>query len=289
MRITLDDWLKRAFAVLKGSAKHYVEDASLGMGAALAFYTVFSLGPLLVIATAVAAYCIGNEATREQLVSWARAYFGAEGAKAVQGMIAGALNRFSGFLATAVGLSTFFFGVTGAFGRLKHSLNVIWGVDHDHRPLAKRLLLTRLKALAAACLIGVMLFLGILLSAAVGAVGTFIGRWLSLPGGLLFLANLVLSILIVVPLFAVIFKFLPDTKVPTKSAWIGAAVAGVLFQAGALLVGAYLGMKVLASVYGAAGSVLAVLLWAYYTAQTVLFGAEVCREVGRPRTEAEAE
>ena len=294
MRTTLDEWLKRALAVLKSAARRYVEDDSLGMGAALAFYTIFSLGPLLVIAMAVAARLIGDDETQVQFVNWAKAYLGPEGAKAVEGMIEGVLDRLSGALrpgalATTVGLLTFFFGVTGAFGRLKHSLNVIWGVDQVHRPLAKRLLFTRLKALGAAGLIGVTLFLGILLSAAIGSVGTLLGRWLPQPGGLLFLANLALSILIVVPLFAAIFKFLPDTRVPTKSAWIGAAVTGVLFQAGALLVGAYLGAKVLASVYGAAGSVLAVLLWAYYTAQTVLFGAEVCREVGRPQAEAKAE
>ena len=294
MKLKLNKRLRRTLSIFKAAGEKALEHDTLGMGAALAFYTIFTLGPLLVIATAVAALFIGSEETQRQLVNWAETYFGPEGAKAVQGMITGALNRFSGFLASVVGLVTLFFGVTGAFGRLKHSLNTIWrvevkGNERTTVPLVvKRLAFTRLKALAVAALIGAMLFLGIIMSAAISSLGGLLGKWLPLPGGLLFLLNLLLSLLIVVPLFALIFKFLPDARVPWPSAWIGAAVTGVLFQLGSLLTGAYLGAKVLASVYGAAGSVLAVLLWAYYTAQTVFFGAEVCREVSRPADGAHA-
>ncbi len=280
--------LRRTLSVFKAAGEKALEHDTLGMGAALAFYTIFSLGPLLVIATAVAALFIGSEETQTQLVSWAARYFGPEGASAVEGMITGALNRFSGFLATVVGIVTLFFGVTGAFGRLKRSLNVIWGVDARRHPVVKRLVFTRLKALAVAALIGVTLFLGIIMSAAISSLGGLLDKYLPLSGGLLFSLNLLLSLLIVVPLFALIFKFLPDARVPWPSAWIGAAVTGVLFQLGSLLTGAYLGAKVLGSVYGAAGSVLAVLLWAYYTAQTVLFGAEFCREVSRSADGAHA-
>ena len=178
MKLRLGGQSRRALAVLRAAGEGCLEHDTFGMGASLAFYTVFSLGPLLVIATAVATRFIGDEATQTQLVNWAKVYLGAEGARAVQGMIAGALNRFSGFLATIVGVVTLFFGVTGVFGRLKHSLNVMWGVDAKAHPVVKRLLLTRLKALAVAGLIGVMLFAGIVLSAGVMAVGGFVGRWL---------------------------------------------------------------------------------------------------------------
>ncbi|MHC4506816.1 MAG: YihY/virulence factor BrkB family protein, partial [Planctomycetota bacterium] len=127
---------------------------------------------------------------------------------------------------------------------------------------------------AAAAGIGVVLFLGLLLSAGIAAAGSFVGRWVPLPGAVLFLVNLFFSLVIVTPLFALIFKFLPNAKVPWKSVWIGTALTAGLFQAGSLAMGAYLGTRVLATVYGPAGSVLAVLIWAYYSAQTVLFGAQ---------------
>lgn len=280
---------RRVLPILGRAALGCIEHDSFGMGAALAFYTVFSLGPLLVIATVVASRFIGDDVTREQLVSWARVYFGPEGAKAVEGMIAGALDPSSGYLATAVGAVTLFLGVTGVFERLKHSLNVIWGADATRHRAVRRVLLTKLKALAAAGLIGVTLFAGIVLSAGVMALGGFLGRWLPLSAGALLSVNVVLSLGMVAPFFALVFKLLPDARVSWFSAWTGGAVTAVLFQAGSLLTGAYLGTKVLASVYGTAGAVLAVLLWAYYTAQTVLFGAEVCREVGRRAGPATAE
>lgn len=266
--------LTKTSALFKAAGAGSLKDDTFGMGAALAFYTAFSLGPLLVIATAVAALVVGGEEVRAQLVSWGERYFGGEGAKAVENMIDGARSLRSGFTATAIGIVTLFFGATGVFGQLKRSLNAIWGVRPPPRPVVKRLLIDRLAALAAACGIGLVLFLGLLLSAAITALGGLLGRWLPLSGSLLHFMNIVLSLGIVTPLFALIFKFLPDAEVPWRSVWIGSAVTAVLFQGGALAIGMYLRASGFASVYGAAGSVLAVLIWAYYSAQTVLFGAE---------------
>lgn len=264
----------RTLSLFRTAGAGWLRADPFGVGAALAFYTIFSLGPLLVIATAIAAHVVGGEEVQAERVKWAERYFGGEGAKVVENMIVSARNPRSGILATAVGLVTLFFGATGVFGRLKRSLNTMWGVRHETRPIAHKLLLDRLAAAVTACCIGVVLFLGLLLSASVAAVGSFLGRWIPLPAGLLFSLNLVLSLVIVTPLFALIFRFLPDVKVPWRSVWIGSVVTAVLFQAGSLVMGAYLGTRVLASVYGPAGSVLAVLIWAYYSAQTVLFGAE---------------
>ena len=267
-------WFKRTVALFREAGTGWLRDDAFGAGAALAFYTVFSIGPLLVISTAIAAHVIGSEEVQAELVRWAERYFGREGADAALNMIRSAKSVRSGLLATGVGIVTLFFGATGVFGRLKRSLNTMWGVSHETRPMVQRLLIDRLAAAAAAAGIGVVLFLGLLLSAGIAAAGSFVGRWVPLPGTVLFFVNLALSLVIVTPLFALIFKFLPNAKVPWKSVWIGAALTAALFQAGALAMGAYLGTRILASVYGPAGSILAVLVWAYYSAQTVLFGAQ---------------
>ncbi|MHC4198385.1 MAG: YihY/virulence factor BrkB family protein [Planctomycetota bacterium] len=272
---------KRTLALFKEAATGWLRDDAFGAGAALAFYTVFSIGPLLVISTAIAALVIGEKEVQAQLVRWADSYLGREGAEAALNMIPGPMSVRSGLVATGVGIVTLFFGATGVFGRLKRSLNAMWGVRPETRPIVHRLLIDRLAAAAAAAGIGVVLFLGLLLSAGIAAAGSFVGRWVPLPAAVLFFVNLLFSLVIVTPLFALIFKFLPNAKVPWRSVWIGAVLTAVLFQAGALAMGAYLGTRVLASVYGPAGSVLAVLVWAYYSAQAVLFGAQFTKAHAR--------
>jgi membrane protein len=255
-----------------------VKHDSFGMGAALAFYTVFSLGPILVLSAAVAGRMIGSREVRGEIIAWSEYYFGREGAKTVKNMLTSSRNVTSSVTATLIGVVTLFVSATGVFGRLKHSLNTIWDVDRRRQTFAIFFLVTRLKATVTAVIIGMALFLGIILSAMMSNVGKILGNWLPLPESLLLATNLLMSLAILVPLFMVIFKYLPDVAVPWRSAWTGALVTGVLFQAGALAMGAYLSTKVLQSFYGAAGSVLAVMLWAYYTVQTVLYGAEVSKE-----------
>jgi membrane protein len=256
---------------------------SFGMGAALAFYTVFSLGPILVLTAAVAGHTIGSRKGRDEIIAWSRYYVGPEGAKAVKNMLVSSRNLTSNITATLIGIVTLFFTATGVFGRLKHSLNTIWGVDRGKQTLAIFFLVTRLKATISAMVFGLAIFLGIILSTMVANVGKILGRWLPLPDSLLLATNLAMSLAILVPMFVLIFKYLPDVNVPWRSAWTGAVTTGILFQAGALAMGAYLSTRVLATYYGAAGSVLAIMLWAYYTVQTVLYGGEVCREHARER------
>jgi len=261
---------------------------SFGMGAALAFYTVFSLGPILVLTAAIAGHTIGGREGRDEIVTWSRYYVGPEGAKAVKNMLASSRNITSNITATLVGIVTLFFTTTNVFGRLKHSLNTIWGIERRKQTLAIFFLVTRLKAAVTAMVFGLAIFLGIILSTMVANVGKILGRWLPLPDSLLLATNLAMSMAILVPMFVLIFKYLPDVNVPWRSAWTGAIATGVLFQAGAVAMGMYLSTNVLSSFYGAAGSVLAIMLWAYYTVQTVLFGGEVCREHARACEEEEA-
>ncbi len=263
------------FRLLRKAGAASIEDDTLSMGASLAFYTVFSIGPVLVFATMVAAQVLGAEETRAQFVTWGERYFGSAGAKALFEMIAGARGLRPGITATVVGSVTLFLGATGVFGQFRRALNTIWKVKLKPSPVVKRLLLERLAALGAACGIGIVIFLGLLMSAAFTSLAGHLGKWLPLPASLL--ANVVLSLAIITPLVALLFKLLPDAPVPWRSAWIGAIVTAVLFQAGALAVGFYLNMTGLGSAYGPAGAVMAILVWAYYTSQTVLYGAEFTR------------
>jgi membrane protein len=271
MRIT---GAKRTLLLLRSAAAGCVRDGVFGMGAALAFYAVFALAPLLVAAMAVAGSLLGDSAAQEQFTLWAERYFGSEGARAVQNMILGAPGIGSGVAATVGGAATLFFGATGVFIQLKRSLNTIWGTGPRGQTAVRRIVRERLAALGAACGIGLVVILGLLLSAGIAALGGFLGRWLPLPAGFLFAVNLVLSPAIVAPLVAFVFKYMPDAEVPWRSVWVGSLVTAVLFQLGAVAIGVYLGARVLVSTYGAAGSVLALLIWAYYSAQTALFGME---------------
>jgi len=267
--------VRETLHLLKRAWKASLEDNTLSMGAALAFYTVFSIGPVLVIATMVAAQVLGADTARVQFVTWGERYFGPAGAQAVFEMIAGARGLRPGIAATVVGALTLFLGATGVFGQFKRALNVIWKAKPKPSPVVKRLLLERLAALGAACGIGAVIFLGLLMSAAFTSLAGHLGKWLPLPASVL--ANVVLSLAIITPLFALLFKLLPDAPVPWRSAWVGAGLTAVLFQAGALGVGLYINLSGLGSAYGPAGAVLAVLVWAYYTSQTVLYGAEFTR------------
>ncbi len=264
--------VRRTLRLFKRAAAGSLADDTLSKGAALAFYTVFSIGPVLVIATMIAAQVLGAEEARGHFLKWGDRYFGLAGSRAVFDMIAGARGLRPGVTASVVGAITLFFGATGVFSQFRRALNAIWKVKPKPTPAVKRLLLERLAALAAACGIGIVIFLGILMSAAFTSLSGHLGKWLPLPVGLF--ANVVLSLAILTPLVAFLFKFLPDAPVPWRSAWIGAGVTAVLFQAGALGVGLYLNLSGLGSAYGPAGAVLAVLVWAYYTSQTVLYGAE---------------
>jgi len=267
--------VRDALGLFKRAGKASMEDNTLSMGAALAFYTVFSMGPVLVIATMVAARVLGAEEAREQFMAWGERYFGPAGAKVVFEMIAGARGLRPGIAAGIAGAVTLVLGATGVFGQFRRALNVIWKAKPKPSPVVKRLLLDRLVALAAAFGIGAVIFLGLLLSAAFTSLAGHLGRWLPLPVGLA--ANVVLSLAIITPLFALLFKLMPSAPVPWRSAWIGAGVAAVLFQAGALGVGLYINLSGLGSAYGPSGAVMAILVWAYYTSQTILYGAEFAR------------
>lgn len=266
---------KDVFKLLKDTVTEWNEDKVPLWAAALAYYTVFSLAPLLLIAIAIAGVAFGEDAARGEIVGQIQGLVGKEGATAIQSMIQNANRPGSGgTIATVVGVGTLLFGASGVFGQLQDALNTIWGVKPKPGQGIKSFLQSRFLSFAMVLVIGFLLLVSLVLSAALAAIATFFSRFmpdLVILGQVL---NFVLSFGFITLLFAAIYKFLPDVNVAWKDLWIGAATTALLFNVGKFLIGLYLGSSGASSTYGAAGSLVVILLWVFYSAQILLFGAE---------------
>lgn len=243
------------------------------IGAALAYYTTFSMAPILVIAIAVAGMVFGADAAQEEVSVQMRGLFGDTGARAVEEMLAHAHRRGVGVLATIVGTVTLLLGASSLFGELQSALNLIWGAPPPGKVRLLTLLRSRFLSFAMVLVIGFLLLVSLVVSAALSGLQGSLGGFIASP----FTAqtvNLVLSVLVTTTLFALLFKVLPDVKIAWKDVGVGAFVTAVLFAIGKQLIGLYLGNSTLASAYGAAGSFVVMLVWIYYSAQLILFGAE---------------
>jgi membrane protein len=269
----------RAWALLKKAASDWRRDNAARLGAALSYYTLFSVAPLLIIAIAVAGLAFGREAAQGQIVGELQGLIGEAGARAVQDMVEASRRPEAGILATLIGICTLFLGATGAFAELKSALNVVWDVP-DRGGGIKALLLGRLWSFAMVLAIGFLLMVSLVLSAAIAAADGFFA-WVGMPQSAVQLTNAAVSFLIITVLFALIFKFLPDTEVAWGDVWAGAAFTSALFAVGKWLIGLYLGRSGLASTYGAAGSVVILVVWVYYAAQIFFFGAEMTQAYAR--------
>jgi membrane protein len=267
--------VKSGFGLVKESFKEWKDDGALDLGAALAYYTIFSLAPLLLIATAVAGLVWGREAVQGQLVGELRGLLGPQGAEAVQTMIANAGKRQgSGILATVVGLVTILFGATGVFVQLQNALNRVWNVKAKPKSGMWNFVRNRLLSFGMVLGIGFLLLVSLAVSAAVSALGTWATS--RLPGGetLIQIVTFVLSFALMTGLLGMIYKYLPDVKIAWRDVWVGAVVTALLFTAGKFLISLYLGKSSVASTYGAAGSLVILLLWIYYSSQILFLGAE---------------
>ncbi|HEV7366834.1 MAG TPA: YihY/virulence factor BrkB family protein [Gemmatimonadales bacterium] len=248
------------------------------MGAALAYYTLFSLAPILIVAIAIAGLAFGQEAVRGELVGQIQGLVGREGALAVQAMLEGAAKPSSSIPATILGVITFFLGATGAFLELQADLDAIWRVKSKSRGnFLRDLVMQRLISFGLVLGFGFLLLTSLVVSAALAALHTYMGN--AFPGvSVLWEAlNVIVSLIVITLLFAMIYKVLPDVKLAWSDVWIGALVTAGLFTIGKFLIGLYIGTSAVASTYGAAGSVIVVLVWVYYTSQIILLGAEFTR------------
>jgi membrane protein len=269
--------LRQVRAVFGEAFHGWREHDASRMAAALAYYTVFSLAPILVISIAVAGLVFGQEAAEGRIVGQISGLVGAKSASALEAMIAAARKPSTGILATVIGLATLIFGATGVFGELQESLNTVWGVKPKPGRGFLRMLKSRFVSFTMVIGIGFLLLVSLVVSAAIAALGSWVSGLLPWPEAVLQALNTAVSIGAVALLFAMIFRVLPDVEIRWRDVWAGALFTAVLFALGKLAIGLYLGKSSTASSYGAAGALVVILVWVYYSAQILFFGAELTR------------
>jgi membrane protein len=245
------------------------------LGASLSYYTLFALAPILIVAIAIAGLAYGADAVRVEIVAQVQSLVGKEGGAAVKAMLEGASKPSNSIPATIVGVITFFLGATGAFLELQTALNAVWRVKPKQaQSFFRSLVQQRVISFALVVGVGFLLLTSLLVSAGLAAAYKYMGQMF--PGVAIVweAANVIVSLFVITLLFAMIYKVLPDVKLGWRDVWVGALVTAGLFTLGKFVIGLYLGTSTFASSYGAAGSVIVLLLWVYYTSQIVLLGAE---------------
>jgi membrane protein len=252
-------------------------DAS-SMGAALAFYTLFSVAPILIIALAVAGYLFGPQTAETDLLSQLRELTGDAGAEALRNLLSSAHYSDKKGLAAAIGLITLLVGATSVFGELQRALDVVWGTPEGNSHDAWwELVRRRLLSFGMVLGVGFLLLVSLLASAALGALGGWLELRFPVLRIVLPVLDVAMSFGMTVLLFAMIYKYIPRQAVAWRDVWIGAGVTALLFAVGKSLIGIYLGRSSFSGAYGAAGSLIVLLLWIYYSAQIFLLGAEFTR------------
>ncbi len=259
--------------LLRATLSDWYEDRAQRIGAALAYYTIFALAPGLVIVMALAGLMLGPGA-ESQIIGQFHELIGEQGAAAIEATIRSARNETLGATGTALALVPLVFGLWGVFGELQDGLNTIWGVTPKPGRRIRDILKERFWSFAMVVGIGFVLLVSLVLSAWLAAVGTYVGSLLPAPAAGLEALNFVISFVVITGSFALIFKLLPDVRIAWRDVWRGAAVTSLFFTVGKFLIGLYLGKSAVASAYGAAGSLVIIVVWVYYSAQILLFGAE---------------
>lgn len=265
--------------LLKLTYQGWKEDKASRLSAALAYYTIFSLAPMLLIIIAVTGFFFGQrDIVQSQVLNQIEGLVGADGREFVSGLLTSASNPAKGIFATIVGIITLLFGALGVFNELHNALNTIWEVKEEETKgfieSIKKVIFSRLLSFSMILGIGFLLLVSLVISAGLSAMQETIGNAIPVSEILLQIVNLIISIGVITVLFALIFKFLPDAEIAWRDVWLGAFVTAVLFSLGKFLIGIYLGNSTVTSSFGAAGSLVLLLLWIYYSAQILLFGAE---------------
>jgi membrane protein len=273
--------LATLWSMLRETFSEWSEDGASRLAASLAYYTIFSLAPLLIIVIAVAGFFFGETEARAGIFSEMESLMGPSGAEYIRSLLDTSWEPSSGILATLIGLGVLLVGATGAFAQLQEALNIIWEAPPRRGKGVWSYLRQRLLSFSLVLTIGFLLLVSLVVSAGLAAVGKYVA-WADAPWfPVLELLNLALSYGVTTLLFAAIYKILPDVKVRWKNVWLGAAAAALLFSVGRFLLGLYLGRSSFGSVYGAAGSFVVILFWIYYSAQILFFGAEFTQVTAR--------
>lgn len=272
--ITLPHSQKSLLTLLKEAANAWMEDNALRLSAALAYYSIFSIAPLLVVAIAIAGWIFGQDAARGLLDDQLRGLLGKQAAEGVGAMVASASKPSSSLLAGIVGTLTLLIGASGVFGELKDALNTIWGVKAKPGQGIMALVRQRLLSFGMVLVIGFLLLVSLLLTTAISGVTKFIGSAMPVLQFVVPISGFVVSFVVITLLFAAVFKILPDAEIQWRDVWIGAGATALLFEIGKWGMGWYLGRESTASAYGAAASAVLLLLWVYYASLILFFGAE---------------
>ncbi len=251
-----------------------MQDRALNLSAALAYYSIFSIAPLLIIAISIAGLAFGAEAVQGKLDEQLKTYVGPEAAAGVQSLVKGASKTSHGWIGATVGFVTLLLGASGVFGQLKEALNTVWGVKTKPGAGVWAVVRERLLSFGMVLVMGFLLLVSLLLTSAVAFLSSTLNSALGISGAFAALATFVSSFAVVTVLFALIFKVLPDAEIEWKDVWIGAVATAVLFEVGKFGLSFYLGREAASSSYGAAGSVVLLLLWVYYSSCILLLGAE---------------
>lgn len=265
--------LRQAWPLLKEATRAWSDDYAPSMGAALSYYTLFSIAPLLLIVIAVAGWFFGDAAVRGEIVSALQDLMGAEGAKAVEGLLASVSKPKEGVIATVVGVFVLIIGATSVFGELQNNLDRIWRAPAPQTVNGWwRLLRSRLLSFGMILGIAFLLMVSLVLDAVLQSLGRMwgTGPWQAFAQ----LLNTIVSLGLATTVFAMIYKLMPRARIAWRDVWVGAAVTAVLFTIGKFLIGLYIGRSAVASSFGAAGSLVVVMIWVYYSAQIFLLGAE---------------
>ncbi len=271
-----------AWSILKSAVEGFIAHGALSRGAAIAFYVVTSLAPVLLIVVAVAGIVFGQDAVRGSLAHQLGGLFGEQGGELIQTMLASSSDKESGAAASVLGAVAVLVTASGVFGEMQTGLNQTWQVKAPDQPVLL-MLRARAASLGLVAALGFLLMVSLAASTALAALGTYIGGLTSFAPLLLAALNTLISLALFTLMFAAIYKVLPDTPISWREVGIGALITAVLFTVGKTLIGWYLGTTAASSGYGAAGALVLILLWAYYCAQIFLFGAELTRAIaGRP-------
>ena len=264
--------------ILKLTYQGWKEDKASRLSAALAYYTIFSLAPLLIIVIALTGLFWEKQAVQSQVMSQIQGLVGQQGSTFVANLLNSASNPARGITATIIGIITLIVGALGVFNELHDALNTIWEVKEQETKgflqSIKKILFDRLLSFAMILGIGFLLLVSLVISAGLSGIQTTMGNVLPVPEFFLQLINVVISVAVITILFALIYKFLPDAEIAWRDVWLGAFFTAILFTLGKQVIGLYLGRSAVTSSFGAAGSLVLLLLWIYYSAQILFFGAE---------------
>jgi len=266
----VDTW-----SFIKEMYSEWTADKCFQLAAALSYYTLFSLAPMMVIAISLAGYFFGREAVSGELYDQVRDLIGAEGAKSIQTMVESAYVEQKGLIPTIIGIATLIFSATVTFATLQEALNIIWKVKVDTGSGIIRLVISRILSFTLVLGIGFLLMVSLIIQSLISLLSKYIQRLLGEGSDILFqILELVVSSGIIILLFAILFKFLPDAKIKWRNVWRAAILTTILFSIGKYLIGLYIGQSNFASTYGAAASIVIIIVWINYSSWIFFVGAE---------------